>query len=286
MNKRNITEQRNRRIQQHFARMVNEGYLSTSLEEAEDDDNDNNQPGGAPDMGGGMPPMGGQQPGGPGQDAGGMNPGGGPDAGGPGGMPQIDNQQGGGNAQGPDFGNGGDNMPDLGGQDGGMGGDMPDFGDDDLDDEVEDDDDVLDLDDLTDAQEKLNTKQNSLGKDFGQLDGRIEKLLSAVETMKDTIDHNNADITALKAELQKRVPTNTERLNMRSLDSYPFNVNPVDYWKRKEAEGIYSTGSDEVDKPKEYTITKDDVDNYNDSEIANSLDPNLRQTMKDIFKGF
>jgi hypothetical protein len=282
MNKKYISEQRNKRIQQHFARMVNEGYLSTSLEEAEDDDD--SQPGSAP---GGQPPIGGGQ-GGPdmgGQPGGGMSDmGGGNDAQNGGGMPSMGGNQGPDMQGGPDMG-GGNDMPSMGDDNASMGGDMPDFGDDD-DLEPDEDDDVLDLDDLTDAQEKLNSKQNNLGKDFGQLDGRIEKLLSAVETMKDTIDHNNADITALKAELQKRVPTNTERLNMRSLDSYPFNVNPVDYWKRKESEGIYSTGSDEVDKPKEYTITKDDVDNYNDSEIANSLDPNLRQTMKDIFRGF
>jgi hypothetical protein len=271
MDKEYIAKQKLDRIQRHFSRMVNEGYLSTSLEEAEDDDDNQN--------GGGMPSMDNNQQGE--MPGGGMNQLNGD-------MPTADGNQ-------PNVG-GGNDIPDMMGQDsqqqmpddgnqGNIDADMPDFGeDDDL--ESEEDDDVIDLDDLTDAQEKLNNKQNNLGKDLGQLDGRIEKLLSAVETMKKTIDNNNADITALKAELQKRVPTNTERLNMRSLDSYPFNINPTDYWKKKEAEGIYSTGLDDIEKAKEYTITNDDVNNYNESEVANSLDPNLRQTMKDIFNGF
>jgi uncharacterized protein YoxC len=153
----------------------------------------------------------------------------------------------------------------------------------DLDMDTEEDD-VLDVEDLTQAQEKLNKKQNSLGHDLGEVDDRIIALLTAVEKIQGSLEKNNQDITALKSELEKRVPTDTEKLNMQSLKMYPFNVSPNEYWKDKERDGRYKAEEDE--KEKEYKITRDDVDEYTDRDIENSFDDELNQTMKDIFKGF
>ena len=106
--------------------------------------------------------------------------------------------------------------------------------------------------------------------------------------MKGIIDHNNSEITDLKAELQKRVPTQTERLNMRSLDTYPYNVSPEDYWKNKEAQGGYEARYDnnQPEEKKELAITNNDINNYSDSDIEKSFDDELNQTMDKIFKGF
>lgn len=148
------------------------------------------------------------------------------------------------------------------------------------------DEDVLDVDDLTNAQEKLNNKQNTIGKDLGDVDGRITKLMAAVDKMQGVIDSNNKEITDLKAELQKRVPTETEKLNLRSLDSYPFNVNPKDYWEKKAKESNYSAYSDnEGHTDKEYVITNDDVDHLDGSNIAKSFEnlDDLSYDMKRIF---
>ena len=146
------------------------------------------------------------------------------------------------------------------------------------------DNDVLDVEDLTQAQEKLNKKQNSLGHDLSDVDNRIVALLNAVEKIQGSLDKNNNDITALKAELEKRVPTNTEKLNMQSLKMYPFNVSPNEYWDNKEKDGRYE--AQEGNKEKEYKITQKDVDDYSDTDIENSFDDKLHQTMKDIFKDF
>lgn len=230
---------------------LSEGYLATSLSE----DNGENEMGGEPEMG--------------------EN---GPDGG-------------------PDNFNSGDNAGEqpepMNNQD--MAGDLaneqppmpptpptPEIGDDEP--EINDDDDVLDVEDLTQAQEKLNKKQNSLGHDLGEVNDRIVALLTAVEKIRGSIEKNNQDITALKSELEKRVPTDTEKLNMQSLKMYPFNVSPNEYWKDKEKDGRYEAEND--DEKKEYKITRDDVDEYSDRDIENSFDDELNQTMKDIFKGF
>jgi hypothetical protein len=142
-----------------------------------------------------------------------------------------------------------------------MGGDMG--GEDPLADaDNEEDGSTIDIDGLTKAEDKLNVKQNRIGRDISKVDNRISSLIDSISNLLTKVDSNNQEIEALKAEFEKRNPTQTEKLNLRSLDSYPFNVKPTDYWADKAAQGGYEAISDN-DKPttKEYVITNDDVDN-------------------------
>jgi hypothetical protein len=262
MDRKYIIEHNLMEAHKQFMRL-SEGYLATSL--AEDDDE--NQPDNGMEPGGGEPaPIG--QGGGENTQIGNQN---GMD------MQGSDNmgaqEPDGTETQGPDNIGGGEGLDDFG--------PAPEM--DDLDTE-ESDDDVIDVEQLTQAQEKLNKKQNSIGHDLGDVDDRIIALLTAVEKIKGSIDKNNEDIASLKQELEKRVPTDTEKLNMQSLKMYPYNVSPNDYWDEKTKEGRYDTGNGE--EKKEYKITNDDVNNYTDRDIENSFDDELNQTMKDIFKGF
>lgn len=239
-----------------FMRLA-EGYLATDLYEDGEDDTQTPGP-----EGGDMPPMGGGQ----GQEAG-----------------MGDSQALQGDTSMPPADGVGDD--DMGGEMP-QGSPLPPMDDDEL--QPEEDDDVLDVEDLTQAQEKLNKKQNSIGHDLGEVDNRIIALLTAVEKIQGSLEKNNNDIQTLKAELERRMPTRTEKMNMQSLKMYPYNVNPKDYWNEKEKEGVYQAefDSQEPKVKKEFTITQDDVDNYNKTEIEDSFDDELHQTMKDIFKGF
>lgn len=260
MDRKYIIEHNMMEAHKQFMRL-SEGYLATDLSE-EGDDTNTNQGEDIPQMGNDMPQTVGNMPGGDENTGEELNPG------------QTDEMPGEDGAPGED-------LPQ-------MGGDLPPVDEPQLDDNVEDD--VLDVEDLTQAQEKLNKKQNSLGHDLGEVDDRIVKLLTAVEKIQGAIEKNNNDITDLKSELEMRMPTKTEKLNMQSLKMYPFNVSPKDYWNDKEKDGVYQAeyDSQEPEVKKEYKITQDDVDNYTDREIEDSFDKNekLRQTMKDIFKGF
>lgn len=248
------------RAHEQFMRL-SEGYLSTSLlEDGDEDEQQQDQQGGGdmPQPGGDMPQpdqMGGEMP--------------------------MDGQQGG---DMPMNDQPGDDMP-IGGEPGGLP-DGPMGMDDEL--EPEEEDDVIDVDDITNAQEKLNKKQNMMGHDLGEVDDRIIKLLGAIESMQGVIDKNNQDILDLRAEIEKRMPTQTEKLNMQSLKAYPYNVSPKDYWKDKEGEGVYQAeyDSQEPVREKEYKVTQDEVDDYNEREIEKSFDNELKQSMKDIFKGY
>lgn len=264
---------------EHFMRL-SEAYIPTVLPEEEIDEEgedmqdpnamgvqDPNAMGGADPMGGGGMPqdpnaMGGQDPNAMGGD---MND---PMAGDPNSTDGAD----------PNGMGGADPMDDMGMND-------P-MGEDPMDGELEDDGETIDIDGLTKAQDKLNVKQNHIGRDLSKVDTRINTLIDTINNLLTKVDSNNSEIESLKAEFEKRNPTQTEKLNLRSLDSYPFNVKPNEFWAEKAKQGGYEAYADN-DEPttKEYVITNDDVDNPSD-DIANTffkIDDDDIQTLEKMF---
>lgn len=95
------------------------------------------------------------------------------------------------------------------------------------------------------------TKLNDLEGKLSQMDALLDKidaLGSKVETMKE--------------------PTAVEKLEMRSLDSYPFNQNPQQFFQEKQAQ-MKASGKNE------YVLTKDEINNYSNETIKNTFNPNL-----------
>lgn len=155
------------------------------------------------------------------------------------------------------------------------------------DDGEKDDGDTIDINGLTKAQDKLNIKQNHVGRDLSKVDTKIKDLIDTIQSLRDKLDANNSEIESLKSEFEKRNPTQTEKLNLRSLDSYPFNVKPSDYWAEKAKQGGYEAYGDN-DEPtyKEYVITNDDVDNPS-RDVADTffkIDDDDIQTLDKLFR--
>lgn len=261
----------------HFMRL-SEAYIPTMLPEDEvEEDGANQDPNQMAN--GGMPQdpsmMGGQDPmaanGGMPQDPNAM--GGGADPMGGAGDPNAM----GGAEQGADMGADPMGGADMGGEDplADAEGDMS-----------EDNGETIDIDGLTKAQDKLNVKQNHIGRDLSKVDTRITSLIDTINNLLSKVDSNNSEIESLKAEFEKRNPTQTEKLNLRSLDSYPFNVKPNEYWAEKAKEGGYQAYSDNAEPTtQEYTITNDDVDNPSD-DIAKTffkIDDDDVQTLDKLF---
>jgi hypothetical protein len=152
----------------------------------------------------------------------------------------------------------------------------------------EEEDDVLDVDELTDAQEKMNGKVNHVGQKLGNVDDKIQALMASLEKVEQMIDANNQEISDFKQEFEKRNPTQTEKLNLRSLDSYPFNINPKDYWAEKgiDPNSNYVGYSDNSEPTtQEYEITNSDVDDFDERSVEQSFDieDELNQDLKKIF---
>lgn len=102
---------------------------------------------------------------------------------------------------------------------------------------------------------------------------KIEQLMSMVDKLENQLTSMSSisnKIEDLEKEIERRNPTPKEKLEMRSLDSFPYSVKLSDFWADKGDR--YDTGSDD-DKPKEYVLTQQDVDNdYIESNIEDSFD--------------
>jgi hypothetical protein len=230
---------------------------------------------------------------------GGMPPAGDPNA--AGGMPGGDP-----NAMGADPMAGGDPNAQMGADPNAMGQPMPDAADpiggedtgedpfadqrgDDAGEGGEMDGDTIDIDGLTKAQEKLNSKENQIGRDLSTVDNRIIDLIDTIKGFQDKLDQNNTELENLKAEFEKRNPTQTEKLDLRGVrDSFPFNVTPDGFWanKLKERDNYEIYGDNDKSTEDQYTITSEDLEDDMPSDISKTfsvVDDDI-QTLDKLFK--
>jgi hypothetical protein len=108
----------------------------------------------------------------------------------------------------------------------------------------------------TDATQKMDDIFNKLGE---------------LETKLSEMDNVIAKIDKLGAEIEQAKPkTPMEKLEMRSLDSYPFSKNPSEFFNEKQQE-MKASGKNE------YVLTKNDVENYGKYEIMKSFNPKAEE---------
>lgn len=161
---------------------------------------------------------------------------------------------------------------DMGDSDGEEGGDEEEvdfggedaFGDEEMaTDEPEDDAIELDVTELVKGSEEAKASADAANQKIDQLMGMVDKLESQLSSMS-TISNK---IDSLENELEKRAPTPEEKIEMRSLDSYPYNIKLSDFWA--EQEGQYDIMPE---KEKEYVLDKKAVDSdYSDAEIKDTF---------------
>jgi hypothetical protein len=142
--------------------------------------------------------------------------------------------------------------PDMGGMD--MGGDNTE--------EV----DITDLVNMTKSIKKdLENRTQDNTQTLTKMDDVFTKL-GDLESKLAQMDQVMAKIDQLGAQVEQMKPDSpVEKLEMRSLDSYPFNEKPQEFFSHKQGE-MRASGKNE------YILTKDDVDNYS-PEIKTSFNP-------------
>lgn len=148
--------------------------------------------------------------------------------------------------------------------------------------------DTIDIEGLTNSEEKLYVKQNKLGRDFAKVDNKIEDLIDTIANLQNALEGNNNELMALKAEFEKRNPTQTEKLDLRgAIDSYPFNVRPDDFWanKMKERDNYEVYSDNDKSTEDQYAITADDIENL-PSEISKTfnIEDDDIQTLEKMFR--
>lgn len=94
---------------------------------------------------------------------------------------------------------------------------------------------------------------------FTKLDD-LEMKISQMDNIISKIDELGSKIETMKPK------TPEEKLEMRSLDSYPFNQNPQEFFADKQQQ-MKASGKNE------YVLSKDDIQNYSNDEIKKSFNP-------------
>lgn len=125
--------------------------------------------------------------------------------------------------------------------------------------------DVTDIVTMTkETGEKTEELEGTIGKQKDSIDSLITKL-DDLEGKLNSMDKVMSSINNLEDKIEEYRPqTPEEKLELRYLDSGPFNQSPKKYWEEKK-------GDLKKQKDKhEYVLTADDVENVNDNDIKNS----------------
>ena len=153
------------------------------------------------------------------------------------------------------------------------------MGPDDSEEMVPDDSEEMDMDSGSDETVELDVTQLVKGSEEAkqsadQANEKIDSLLSMVSKLENqlkSMEQISSKIDSLETELEKRAPTPDEKIEMRSLDSYPYSVKLTDFWSSQE--GQYDIMDKEEEEPKEYVLTQDDVDSdYSNPDIKSSFE--------------
>lgn len=106
-----------------------------------------------------------------------------------------------------------------------------------------------------------------------------------LEASLSKIDNVSSEISSIKQDLQMQKPK--EKLELRSLDSYPFNVKLTDYWNDVASKGNYEItdgstpdGVSADGQVKVWDITPEDTKTYNATDIQKSFIPESKLKKK------
>jgi hypothetical protein len=129
----------------------------------------------------------------------------------------------------------------------------------------------VDVTDIVDKTEETKASVDDMGQKMDDLLSKLSDLESQVTDMDGVINK----IDDLEKEIERRNPTPVERLEMRSMDSFPYSVKLTDFWKDKE-------GYDATDEEEEYTLTQDEVDNFDPKEIRSSFEGDSEEENEEL----
>jgi len=127
--------------------------------------------------------------------------------------------------------------------------------------------DVTDLVNMTkNIKNELETSKGEHGNVLQQMDAVFSKL-DDLEMKLGNMDAVIAKIDQLGTKVDGMKPqTPQEKLEMRSLDSYPFNEKPQEFFAHKQQE-MRASGKNE------YVLTKSDIQNYSKEDLTQSFNP-------------
>lgn len=132
----------------------------------------------------------------------------------------------------------------------------------------------IDITDLVNMTKNIKKEIDDNKQDNTSVLNKMEDVftkLSDLETKLQNMDSIIDRIDSLSSEVKNMKPdTPQEKLEMRSLDSYPFNQKPNEFFSKKQEEMKLSGKN-------EYVLTKNDIDDFTKETIRNTFNPNSEE---------
>jgi hypothetical protein len=132
----------------------------------------------------------------------------------------------------------------------------------------------IDITDLVNMTKNIKNDLENNKQDNSAVINKMDDVftkLNDLESKLAQMDQVMAKIDQLGATVEANKPkSEVEKLEMRSLDSYPFNEKPQEFFAHKQGE-MRASGKNE------YVLTKDDVENYAPDALRSSFNPNEEQ---------
>jgi hypothetical protein len=127
--------------------------------------------------------------------------------------------------------------------------------------------DITDLVNMTkNIKKEMDDNKEGNTNVIGKMDDVFTKLTD-LEQKLSQMDNIMSRIESLSGEIKQMKPeTPQEKLEMRSLDSYPFNQKPNDFFTEKQQQ-MKATGKNE------YVLTKGEVEDYSKDTIKTTFNP-------------
>lgn len=128
----------------------------------------------------------------------------------------------------------------------------------------------IDITDLVNMTKNIKNDLENNKQDNNSVINKMDDVftkLNDLESKLTQMDAVMAKIDQLGSKVEEMRPkTEVEKLEMRSLDSYPFNEKPQEFFAHKQGE-MRASGKNE------YVLTKDEVTNYPTDTIKQSFNP-------------
>ena len=128
----------------------------------------------------------------------------------------------------------------------------------------------IDITDLVNMTKNIKNDLESNKSDNGAVMSKMDDVFTKLNDLEGKLaqmDQVMAKIDQLGASVEANKPkSEVEKLEMRSLDSYPFNEKPQEFFAHKQGE-MRASGKNE------YVLTKDDVENYAPDALKTSFNP-------------
>ena len=136
----------------------------------------------------------------------------------------------------------------------------------------------IDITDLVNMTKNIKKEIDDNKQDNGAVMQQMNSVFSKLDDLQSKLAQMDMVLSKIddlgnKVENMKE-KTPQEKLEMRSLDSYPFNQNPQQFFSQKQGEMMRSGKN-------EYVLTKDDIENYSMDTIRKTFN---QEESEDEFK--